>query len=438
MDPVNTLPTFVEGEKAVLAGLILDNSKLPEVVGCLKTQDFYLDTHRQIFTAIVRCFKHNLPCDPAIIATRVPAESVSALMDLVDHVPSAANIMAYVDLVKEKSSLRATIRANAKIEQKLYSGLPFEEIRQDVLKMTYDFMSANRSAKSRSYSMAEACAGVLDSLSKKTTMAGVLQTPFPGLNQYTGGIFPGYTIIAAETSVGKTALALQLADFFSEDHRGIYGSFEMPADQLTMRTISRKACINLLKLRCNNLNPEELARVVEAVGPLSERKLRMVGLEANTVPGLRMEIQKEELLTGEKVEFVVVDYVQKMDAQLSSGANENDCLTAISTGLQRISLEYNIPVIVLSQLRRKGEDSRTKKVRKPRRADLRGSGSLEQDADTIIFLHDGLDEETRQLYSDVPLDKEIIIGKQRNGPLATIPVKFQGQLGMFYQESVNV
>ena len=430
-------PHSIEAELAVLGGLLIDNSAWDRVAGRVFEEDFYRRDHRIIFQSISTLDNEGKPFDVVTIAEWLDshqqleaAGGLSYLAALADNSAGAGNITAYADIVRKRSILRQLIQATGKISESVFNpqGRNSDQI-LDYAEQTI-FGIAEQEAKGRKTyrSIKDLLVTALDRVDElfrlDNPITGV-PTGFDDLDERTAGLQQSdLIIIAGRPSMGKTALAINIAE-----HAAIKGkmtvaifSMEMPGEQLAMRMMSSLGRIDQHKVRTGKLSDDDWPRLTSAVEILKDAKLYIDDTPALTPADLRSRCRRIKRESG--LDMIVVDYLQLMQVP---GTTENRAteISEISRTLKAMAKELKVPVLALSQLNRSLEQRPNKR---PVMSDLRESGAIEQDADVIIFIY------RDEVYNDDTPDKgkaEIIIAKQRNGPIGTVLLTFLGQYTRF-------
>jgi replicative DNA helicase len=435
-------PHSIEAELAVLGGLLTDNSAWERVAERVFEDDFYRRDHRTIFHAITTLDSEAKPFDVVTVAEWLDshqqleaAGGLSYLAALADNSAGAGNITAYADIVRKRSILRQLIQATGKISETVFNpqGRNSDEI-LDYAEQTI-FGIAEQEAKGRkSYrSIKDLLVKALDRVDElfrlDNPITGV-PTGFDDLDERTAGLQPSdLIIIAGRPSMGKTALAINIAEHAALKGTALKGkmtvaifSMEMPGEQLAMRMMSSLGRIDQHKVRTGKLSDDDWPRLTSAVEILKDAKLYIDDTPALTPAELRARCRRIKREGG--LDMIVVDYLQLMQVP---GTTENRAteISEISRSLKAMAKELNVPVLALSQLNRSLEQRPNKR---PVMSDLRESGAIEQDADVIIFIY------RDEVYNEDTPDKgkaEIIIAKQRNGPIGTVLLTFLGQYTRF-------
>jgi replicative DNA helicase len=433
-------PNSIEAESSVLGGLLLDNGAWDRVGDLLIDGDFYRHEHRLIYAAVGSLINESKPADVITVFEKLQgqgkAEEVGGLVylnSLAQYVPSAANIRRYAEIVRERSILRKLVGASDEIATAAFSpkGKPVAQILDDAEQKIFNIGEEGSRMKQGFQGMNKLVVELLDRVTEMADnpndITGV-PTGFYDLDRMTSGFQAGdLVVLAARPSMGKTALAINIAEHvaLNEGLPVAVFSMEMGASQLAVRIVGSIGRIDQSHLRTGKLTDDEWPRLTEAI-----EKLRNVSLHIDESPGLtvselRANARRLARQCG-KLGLIVVDYLQLMG--VSSSMNDENRATAvgeISRGLKMLAKELQCPVIALSQLSR-GVESRTDK--RPMMSDLRESGAIEQDADVIMFIYRD-DYYTKD--SKEPGVAEIIISKQRNGPTGTVKLAFLKPLTKF-------
>jgi replicative DNA helicase len=427
-------PQNIEAEQSVLGGILLEPEALSRILEILQGEDFYRESHRKIFSAMVALYQKGTPVDlitlTEALLTRQDLEQVggaSYLTSLADAIPSAVNIEVYARIVREKSILRRLIQLTTEIASKSYqfSG-DVEEILDQAEKSIFEIAEAKITP--HIYPLSEVIKDSFHTIEelyeRKERISGV-PTGFSKLDQMTSGLQRSdLIIIAGRPSMGKTAFALDIARnaaTLSEIPAVIF-SLEMSRQQLAIRMLCSEARVDSYKLRSGFIGERDWPRLTNAAGVLSEAPVFIDDSPALSV--LQMRAKARRLKAEKGLGLVVVDYLQLMSGRGGLDRREQE-ISEISRSLKALAKELNIPVVALSQLNRKVED---RSDRRPIMADLRESGAIEQDADVILFIYrdEMYDENSKQKGT-----AEIIIGKQRNGPIGRIHLAFIDQYTRF-------
>jgi replicative DNA helicase len=431
-------PHSIEAEQAVLGGLMLDNRAWYDLADRITGEDFYRGDHQLIFRAITELCGTSKPCDFITLCEHLrhqgkleEAGGVPYLGTLANDTPSAANVMAYAEIVRERSVLRTLIAAGGDIAELGFrpDGRGHAEL-IDVAEQKV-FAIRNKSAHAQgSYEMMPHLMDMVEErIEKMRTNPGALAglpTGFDDLDKLTTGFHPGdLVIIAGRPSMGKTSFAMNIAEHVAlYEKKGVaVFSMEMPADQLALRVLSSFARIDMGKLRSGELEDRDWDRLTSQGGLVREAPLYIDATGA--LSPLELRARARRMKQRHDIQLIVVDYIQLMQVP-GTKENRTNEISEISRGLKALAKELQLPVIALSQLNR-GVEQRDNK--RPRMSDLRESGGIEQDADIVALLY------RDEVYNkDSSADKgiaEIIIVKQRNGPLGTVKAAFLGQFTRF-------
>jgi replicative DNA helicase len=431
-------PQNAEAEQSILGGILLDNQALNNVLEVLVANDFYSESHRRIFTAIIELSDKNEPTDlitlTNILKNKKQLDGVGGaayLASLVDNVPSAANVAYYAKIVKEKAILRQLIGTATGILKNSYDGgMDVDDVLDEAEHSIFD-ISENKIRPSFYLlkNIIKDTFKTIENLYEKKNLITGVPTGFARLDDLTSGLRKSELIIVAgRPSMGKTAFALNLARHAAVE-MGLpvaVFSLEMSKEQLALRMLAADAKVDSQRLRRGLVGETDWPKLTTAAGRLSEAPIFIDDTPAITV--LEMKAKARRLKAENGLEMVVLDYLQLMRAGGRRDSREQE-ISEISRSLKALAKELNVPVIALSQLNRKVED-RTN--RRPQMADLRESGAIEQDADVIAFIYR---DEVYNKSEDNPEKgiAEIIIGKQRNGPVGIVKLAFLEQYTSFEQ-----
>jgi len=429
-------PHSIEAEQSLLGGLLIDNSALDQVGDTISSKDFYRQDHRLIFIHINDLINSDNPADVVTVAESLEKNSelasiggISYLGSLAENMPSVANIRGYAKIIRDNSILRNLITVGSEIVEGAF--LPKGKDAQQLL----DEMEA------KLFSIAEAqsnrlgykdfqkvIADVVRNLEERgqnpETVTGI-STGFVDLDNLTTGLHGGeLVIIAGRPSMGKTALAMNIAESCAVDQNKAVAIFsmEMGSEQIVTRLLGSVAKVDQQKMRTGKMDDDDWAKIANGLGRLNEAPIFIDEGSALNSYELRARARRLDRSTEGGLGLIVVDYIQLM-SPLGGPQGENRAteISEISRSLKSLAKELNIPVVALSQLNR-NVDSRPDK--RPQMSDLRESGAIEQDADVIMFIY------RQVVYSKDPADEgiaEIIVAKQRNGPIADIKLTFVGE-----------
>jgi len=429
-------PQNLEAEVSVLGGVLLDNEALSRALEVIKEGDFYRESHRKIFSAILDLYEKSEPVDLITLAealkkreTLEEVGGIEYLNSLVNSVPTAANISYYAKIVKEKAILRKLINRATDIVSQVYGSPGSVDDFLDHAERSIFEISEDR-VRPSFYSLKEIIKSsfkTIERLYEKRQLITGVPTGFNKLDELTSGLQPAELIIVAgRPSMGKTALALNIAT-----HAAVEGgvasaifSLEMAKEQLALRMLCSEAKVDAHRLRGGFLSESDWPKLTRAAGALSEAPIFID--DTPGISALEMRAKSRRMKAEHNMGLVVVDYLQLMRGRADSDTREQE-ISDISRSLKALAKELSVPVIALSQLNRRVEERGDKR---PQLADLRESGAIEQDADVIIFLYR---DEVYNKSEDNPNKgkAEIIIGKQRNGPTGQFELAFLDKFTCF-------
>ena len=433
-------PHSVEAEQSVLGGLLLDNSAWDRVGDVLTEKDFYRPDHGLIYRVIGQLVGEAMPADVITVSeamkTQGGGESIGIdyLNALAQSTPSASNIRGYAEIVRDRSVLRRLIQTSDTIASTAFTpeGRSVQTILDEAESRILAIGEEGNRGKTDFFEIAPLLTDVVNRIDElyhrqgSTDVTGVA-TSFIDLDRQTSGLQKGdLIIVAGRPSMGKTTFAMNIAEngaIHSKQPVAVF-SMEMPADALAMRMLSSLGRIDQHRLRTGKLNDDDWPRLTSAIALLNEAPLFIDDTPALSPTELRARARRLKREHG--LSLIVIDYLQLMQGNAGK-ANENRAteISEISRSLKALGKELEVPVIALSQLNRSLEQRPNKR---PVMSDLRESGAIEQDADLIVFIY------RDEVYNSDSPDKgkaEIIIGKQRNGPIGTVALTFQGKYTRF-------
>ena len=430
--PLRIMPNNQEAEQSVIGSMILDKNAIATVLEKLHADDFHRDGHKIIFQAILDLFTKDTPIDLVTLADHLKSidkleyvGGISYLTEIASSVPTTLNLVSYINIVSDKSMLRKLIRASTEIMDDSYT-------KQDEVNVVVEEAEKRifNIAEKRNSGGFEAISTILERgfveiervYNNKGTTTGV-STPFPELDRMTSGFQKGdMVLIAARPSMGKTTFALNLAEHAAlrEGKSIAIFSLEMGMDQLAYKFLCSEANVELTKLRNGDLDDRDWENIARASGPLSQAKIYIDDTAGISVTEMRSKCRRLKLEHG--IDLILIDYLQLMSGKGESRQQE---VSEISRSIKALAKEMQCPVIALSQLSRAPEQ---RADHRPMLSDLRESGSIEQDADLVMFLY--RDEYYNQDTEDKNI-AECIIAKQRNGPVGTIKMAWLGQYSKF-------
>jgi replicative DNA helicase len=432
-------PHSVEAEQSLLGGLLLDNSAFDRIADLVAAEDFYRDDHRRLYRHLARLIGEGKPADVVTVAESVEASEdkdrtggPAYLGSLAQNTPSALNIRRYAELVRERSVQRRLAQVATEIAESALSplgrdvGQLLDEAESRILEVGERGQRGTQGFEQIQPVLARVFERIdhLYHQENKSDVTGV-PTGFIDLDERTAGLQAGeLVIVAGRPSMGKTALALNFAEHVAVKN-GIpvaVFSMEMGATQLAMRLLGSIARVDQHKMRTGRLNDEEWSRLSTAMGELHNAPIYIDETGALNSLELRTRARRMHRQSG-KLGLVVVDYLQLMSAaSQSQGENRATEISEISRSLKALAKELECPVVALSQLNRALE---TRNDKRPMMSDLRESGAIEQDADLILFIY------RDEVYFPEKVESrgiaEVIIGKQRNGPIGKVELTFLGE-----------
>ena len=429
------LPHSLEAEESVIGTMLMDREAIITASEIVTADDFYQHQYGVMYESMVELFNEGKPVDLVTLQNRlkekdVPPEvsSLEFVRDIITTVPTSANVKYYATIVKEKAVLRRLIRVNEEIANDCYLGRdPLETILADTEKKIFDLLQSRSSGDF--VPIRQVALNVLENIEKasktKETVTGV-PTGFIDLDYKTSGFQPSdFILIAARPSMGKTAFVLNVVDHVAVK-KGIpcmVFSLEMSKEQLVNRMLSMESNVDSQKLRTGTLTDSDWDAVVEGVGIIGGSKLIIDDTPGISISELRSKCRKMKLEHG--LGMVIIDYLQLMTGSGKSSDNRQQEISEISRSLKALAREMQAPVVALSQLSRACE---TRTDHRPMLSDLRESGAIEQDADVVMFLYR---DDYYNKDSEMKDMAEVIIAKQRNGPIGTVNLVWMPQYTKF-------
>lgn len=443
LDNLKLPPHSVEAEQSVLGGLLLDNSAWEKIADLVTEGDFYRHDHRLIYRHISKLVEHNRPADVITIAESlensaklVDAGGLAYLGALAQNTPSAANIRRYAEIVRERAVLRKLVEVGSGIAEDALnpSGRSMAQLLDEAEAKVFEIAEAGARGKQGFVEIQPLLTQVverIDMLFQRDNSSDVtgIPTGFTDLDEKTSGLQGGdLIIVAGRPSMGKTAFSLNIAENVAMQ-TGLpvaVFSMEMGGSQLVTRMIGSIGRLDQHRIRTGRLLDEDWQKLTYAVGKLNDAPIFIDESAALTSLDLRARARRLHRQCG-KLGLIVIDYLQLMSGSGKGGGGENRAteISEISRGLKALAKELDVPVVALSQLNRSLEQRPNKR---PVMSDLRESGAIEQDADLILFIY------RDEVYNSDTQDKgiaEIIIGKQRNGPIGTVRMTFLGEYTRF-------
>jgi replicative DNA helicase len=431
--PLRSLPYNLEAEQSVIGSMLIDKTAISRVVEVLKTEDFYRDSHKVIFSAIFELYQKDTPIDMITLLEHLRSSEkleatggITYITEISNSIPSTANLSSYIKIVDDKSILRKLIRASTEIMENCYNKQDDVEAVMDIAEQKVFNISERKNSSDFEPMNTVLERGFLEIeriFNNKGETTGI-SSGFPELDEKTAGFQKGDMIlIAARPSMGKTTFALNLAEYAAL--RGgksvAVFSLEMSKEQLSYKLLCSEANVDMSKLRHGALEDRDWENIAKASGPLAAAKIFIDDTAGTSVMDMRSKCRKLKMEHG--IDMIVIDYLQLMTGSNTESRQQE--VSEISRSIKALAKEMECPVIALSQLSRAPEQ---RADHRPMLSDLRESGSIEQDADVVMFLY-------RDEYYDAETEDkniaELIIAKQRNGPVGTVRLAWIGQFSKF-------
>ena len=424
-----TPPNNLEAEKSVLGSVLLDNEVYANLEGAIAAEHFYKEGHRKIWRSLERLFRRGEPMDLVTVVEDLrqagdleAVGSVAYLIGLTDGVATAAYAESYANIVREKAVLRDLIGASGRILQSAYEqAAPLEQLLDQAESAVFEISSSKRRSffEGMPQLVSDTFAQINEHFNNPDPVTGT-RMGFKELDSLTSGLQPSsLNVLAARPSMGKTAFALTIAQNVALREKRAVGIFslEMSGVQLVTRMLCSEARVDMSRVRSGQLSDRDFQRLADTAGRMAEAPIYIDDHADLTVMELRSRSRR--LMAEHDLGLIVIDYLQLMSGNSrSQSENRQQEISNISRGLKALARELDIPVLVLSQLSRAVESRPNKR---PMLSDLRESGAIEQDADLVMFIY-------RDEYYDPHSEKqgiaEIIIGKQRNGPVGQLDLQF--------------
>jgi len=434
-------PQSLEAEMSILGGILIDNDAINRVLEILQPEDFYREAHRKLFDAMLELSDRREPCDLITLTEALKRRGdldacggAAYLATLVDYVPTAANIAYYCKIVKEKALNRRLISVATEIITKGYDGQEnVNEMLDGAQKALFDL--AENKLRPQYYPVKDVIKDTFKMLQtlyeKKEQITGV-PTGYIDLDHMTAGLQPGdLIIVAARPSMGKTTLALNIASHASAEAKERVGSaifsLEMGKEQLVMRFLSSLARVDAGRMRTGHFLDSDWPKLQRAAATLHNANIFIDDTPAISVLELRSKARR--LKSEHNIGLIIIDYLQLMRGGPSVESRQQE-ISEISRSLKALAKELSVPVVALSQLNRSLENRGDKR---PMMSDLRESGAIEQDADVIMFVYreavycEHCRKKDGSCTANHERNAEVIIGKQRNGPIGTVELAFMGE-----------
>ena len=430
-------PQNIDAEQAVLGAMLIKKEAIAEVAQILRPEDFYRDAHKIVYEAMLNLFNKNEPADIVTVSDYLNNENlmekvggVTFITALANTVPTAANVTYHAKIVREKADLRNLINTATDIAGMAYESS--DDVADVIDKSEKMIMEvANRQNVSAFTPMRDIVMETFDKINvlyeSKGGLTGI-PCGFTDLDKLTSGLQPSDLIlVAARPSMGKTAFTLNIgAHVAMKEHKNVaFFSLEMSKQQLVQRMLCSEGGIDSQKLRKGELDKTDWGKLVNVANKVAEAPLYIDDTAGITVMELRSKARRLKAEKG--LDLIIIDYLQLMQGRTGKGATDNrqQEISEISRSLKAVARELNVPVIALSQLSRSVE---SRQIKRPMLSDLRESGSLEQDADIVMFLY------REDYYDPETVNKnitEVIVAKHRNGPVDTVKMFFKKEFTRF-------
>ncbi len=429
-------PQNLEAEQSILGSLMLENEAWDQIADTLDKSDFYKPSHQKIYEIISELHRKNLPVDLITVSNLLQSQGsmeqaggTDYLVSLVSNTISAANIVSYAKIVREKSLLRKVIHQSSQVIERAYEE-DFPDVETFLDQAEADFYKLGENKKvdglMAPMEIIKNSMVKLEELSRRKSDVTGIPTGFTDLDRMTAGLQPGeLTIIAARPSMGKTAFALNLAQHMAiRCQKSVaFFSLEMSRESVMMRVLASEARINMKEMRTGKMNDNVWPKLINVAGQVAEAKFYID--ESSGVSPFEVRARARRLKAQVGLDIIIIDYLQLMDLKLRVESRER-AVSEISKTLKSIAKELEIPIVALAQLNR-GVEGRTN--RRPMLSDLRESGSIEQDADIIMMLY--RDDYYEKDDAEKQGQAEIIVGKHRNGPTGTVHLRWEAEFGRF-------
>ncbi|MCI9382309.1 MAG: replicative DNA helicase [Dorea sp.] len=430
------MPHSIEAERSVVGAMLMDRDAIMTSAEIISGNDFYQSAYGVIFDAMVELFNEGKPVDLVTLQDRlkekaVPEEiaSLEFAKDLVMSALTSANVKYHAQIVADKSVLRRLIRLNEEIANTCYAGNePLEEILEKTEKSVFELLEKRNTGEF--VPIKQVVLNALERIEKASKSKGVvtgIPTGFIDLDYKLSGLQPSdLVLIAARPSMGKTAFVLNIAQYiaFKKEKSVAIFSLEMSKEQLVNRLFSLEAQVDAQKIRTGDMKDSDWEKLIEGAGIIGKSRLIIDDTPGISISELRSKCRKYKLEQG--MDVIIIDYLQLMTGSVGrSQESRQQEISEISRSLKGLARELNVPVVALSQLSRAVEGRPDKR---PMLSDLRESGAIEQDADVVMFIYR---DEYYNKDSEFKKQAEIIIAKQRNGPVGTVNLAWLGEYTKF-------
>ena len=430
---MKSLPQSIEAEQAILGAMMIDRTAIAKAAEALSYEDFYRDSHKTIFKSIVEMFQRDEAVDQVTLTEYLKSSDrleksggISYINEIVEGVLTSANVKEYIKIVADKSTLRKLIKSSTEIIENCYNNQEnVSGVIDGAEKKIFDISETKNSGEFEHISdvLERGLSDIERLYNNKGEITGV-GSGFTDLDEKTSGFQPGdMVLIAARPSMGKTTFALNIAEHaaLKEGKSVVIFSLEMSKEQLAYKLLCSQASVDMLALRTGQLEDKDWENIAKAAGPLSSAKIYIDDTAGVSIMEMRSKCRKLKIEYG--IDLILIDYLQLMSG--SGEESRQQEVSEISRNIKAIAKEMKCPVIALSQLSRAPEQ---RADHRPMLSDLRESGSIEQDADVVMFLY------RDEYYNKETEDKNIgecIIAKQRNGPVGTVKLAWLGQYSRF-------
>ena len=426
------MPHSIEAEQSVVGAMLMDRDAITTSSEIISGSDFYQSAYGVVFDSMVELFNEGQPVDLITLQERlrskdVPAEisSLEFVRDLLNMVSTSANVKYYAQIVADKSVMRKLIRLNEEIANICYAGNDsLEAVLEKTEKSVFELLQRRNS--SEFVPIKQVVLNALERIENKGTVTGI-PTGFIDLDYKLSGLQPSdLVLIAARPSMGKTAFVLNIAQYiaFKKDKSVAIFSLEMSKEQLVNRLFSLESQVDAQALRTGNMKDSDWEKLIEGAGIIGKSRLIIDDTPGISISELRSKCRKYKLEHG--LDVIIIDYLQLMTGGVGrSQESRQQEVSEISRSLKGLARELNVPVVTLSQLSRAVESRPDKR---PMLSDLRESGAIEQDADVVMFIYR---DEYYNKDSEFKKQAEIIIAKQRNGPVGTVNLAWLGEYTKF-------
>lgn len=432
MADLKVQPQNIDAEKAVLGAIMIDKDSIVKIADTLSPEFFYNDKHRHVYEIMLDLYENRDPIDIVTVTSRLKNKEllekvggVAFITELSQETPTAYNVEAHAKIIRDSYIRRKLIQVSGELGEMAYDEKEeIDTVLDNAEQKLFNISSQNLKGEFVSIRKTlEESFDLLDELYRNKDGLRGVPTGFKSLDSKLNGLRPSnLIIIAARPSVGKSSLLLNMAQFAAVDHKipvGIF-SLEMSTVDLGIRMVSTQANIDGFRIASGKLNDEELAAYGEAAGILADAPIYIDDTPSLSIMELRTKARRIQADKG--IQMIIVDYLQLMRGR--SVENRVQEVSEISWGLKALAKELNIPVVAAAQLNRSVESRGTKQ---PQLSDLRESGSIEQDADVVMFLYRQDDENRNEVM--------LSIAKHRNGPTGSIPLFFRGERTRFYEQT---